>query len=419
MSKKSLVLSALRAVSLASLTMISAPSHALFGADAVICLNCVTSIEFGVQSERLIRAIQGASTAITTAQAESSRVIAEAQAKTEASMEKTRIENRFELMDPCSVMSTSQAGSNVDRRSPAASGRGASGGGGPGASSGGRPTAGASGEMQRALQISSGAMIAPPPEIQASLASQGACSTFVVGGARERACVKAGFSLGNANGHPNADTRAETLFDGPQTTADLAKGVRRRLTVPDGNTAEKTAIAAFVRNMETPVDLRELTVAEAKSDAGRNYMGLRDSYEAAMSLATKPMRDQESFITANKDYLPILNQLLRGGDAGFINKHLTEAFPSWRTNGISLAEMINLEAVRRFMNPDWQLRIATSNPQQLQIEQVQMQAAQLWMTSMLLERIQHMSIINGATAGAALRQEKLPGLVKAHQAAQR
>ena len=389
---------------------------------AVYCTNCATSsqaygITAAIEGSRvaIVQAIQGASTAQTTATSETGRAISEANTATEAEMERLRVRSRYALPDPCSMTSASRGGVSSARSHPGGSGRGAGGGGSSGSAAG---SAGANDSMVKALEISSGAQPAPAPEVVASIAASGACGTFASGGERERMCSGARFSTGVSSGFPNADVRAETLFDGPQTESDMSAGVRRQLTIPPGNSPERTAVAAFIRNLETPLDLRALKPKELDSIAGRNYMAFRDSYEAAMSLATKPMRDQQSSMTASVSTLPVLRQMMKGLDAPFVSRWLTQAYSRWNRDGISSAELLQLEAARRYMNEDWYVRIVAADDHLLQIEALQLQALQVWQQNLLLERIQQANVIAGAAAGATIRQEKMPQLVNLHKAAQ-
>jgi hypothetical protein len=146
---------------------------------------------------------------------------------------------------------------------------------------------------------------------------------------------------------------------------------------------------------------------------------LRDSYDAALSMATKPVRDQESLITANKATLPVLKQLAKSEDGKYVTTVLNKTFPSWQTDGISFAQLIQLEADRRYLNEDWHVRMAAANEKQLAAEAVQLQAFNGWMQAAMLERTQQVAVIQGTAAGAALRAEKLPQLIAAHKAAKR
>ena len=396
----------------------TAPSYT-FGRP-VYCINCATSeqaagiiaaITTGFANTAL--AIQGAAAAQTASTEAASRVVAEANAKVEQDMATSKALINYRPVDPCAATAmtnatTGGAGDSMrDRGAPV--GRGGGGGGGSAV-----PSAGLNESMRRAIEISKGATKAPSPEVQAALGASGACGTFVSGGARQRHCEGAGFPASPSNGHPNADVRAETLFDGPQKTDTIV----RRLTYK-GNSAEATAVEAFLRNLETPVDLRELTPAELKTDAGRNYMALRDAYEASLSLATKPARDQAMLLRANPNTKGIVEQLLQSDDGPFVRSYLARAYPNYASDGISIAELINLEAERRYKNPQWLVRMSQAPERALLQEQVQLQAVQLWMMAMLLERVQQLAVVQGNAAAGIIRTEKMPALVAAHRAAQR
>lgn len=383
----------------------------------IYCVNCVTETTgqrifsaVNQAQERIVGAIQGASTAQSAAAAETGKMVADANTKTSADMKKLEAQIQYVPLDPCAVTAAARGGSAASKNRPSGTGRGGS---AP------TPTAGATSEMTETLKIANGAIPAPPPELAAAMAAKGACGTFAKGDLRENACRAAGFSVGVSSGFPNADIKAETLFDGPQSAADQAAGVNRKLTIKPGNSPERMAVNAFVRNLETATDLRTLTAAEVNSEAGRNYMALRDTYDAAMSLATKPLRDQEGLITANKTTIPIIKQLLKSQDGPYVNDYLGKAYPAWQTDGISYAQLMDLEASRRYLNEDWHVRIAGATEKQLMTEHVQMLALQGWVNTSILERLQQVAILQGTVAGAGIRSEKMPLLVAAHKAAKR
>lgn len=416
MTKLSLLPASYLAAALFVLMSLGAPVAAQ---THVFCVNCATDstaqqILTAVNNTRtqIVNAIKGATETQSAAIVESAKITSDANTRTEADMEKVRTTIKFEPLDPCGVTAAARGGSATSTNKPAGGGRG--GGGGS------TPTAGATSDMQRALKISDGTLPAPAPEIAAALAAKGACGTFAKDGLRAEACRSAGFSANASSGYPDADIKAETLFDGPQSAADRSSGVvKRRLTIQGGNSPERTAVESFIRNLETPVDLRTLAPNEINSEAGRNYMALRDSYDAALSLATKPVRDQQSLITASRLTLPVLRQLARSEDARYVTARLNTAFPSWRTEGVSFAELMQLEADRRYLNEDWHIRMAGANEKQLAAEQVQLLAFAGWTNVAMLERFQQQAVIQGTTAGAALRSEKMPQLIAAHRAAKR
>ena len=389
-------------------------------ARAVHCTNCATSSQASVIISslntgftNLATAIQGASAANTASAEGTARVIAEANAHTQSEIERSRSLIRYQPLDPCgatAMVNSAPGGSqDVARNRGSTSGRSAT----------GVPRGDAvRGNMRQALEVASGVKPAPAPEISAAVASQGACETFVASNAdtpRARACRGAQIPQRTPNPHPDADVRAETLFDGPQRDAGQ---IVRRLTYRQ-DTHEHGAMEAYLRNLAVPIDLRELSKAEVQTEAGRIYMALRDTYEAMISLATKPARDQARMMRADENTKDIINQLLNSDDAPFVRDYLSRAYPDYQRDGISFAELINLEAERRYRNPKWMERMASASDRQLLQEQVQMQAFQIWQMNLLLDRVQQLAIVQGQTAASATRTERLPGLIAAHRAAQR
>jgi hypothetical protein len=404
---------------IASFLLLAAGLMMSSSAHAFSCANCfneatahryfpslITAVNAG--TERIVGALQGAASSQATATSEAGRIISEAGARTAAEMAKNEATNKFQHIDPCSVTAVARGGANMVNQRPRGGGRGSA-----------PAKFGATEPFKETLEISAGLKPAPAPEIAAALATKGACGTFARGGVRETGCRDAGFDVGLSSGFPNADVKAETLFDGPQAQADIDAGVRRKLTIAPGDSKEKMAIAAFIRNLDTPVDLRSLTRGEINSEAGRTYMAFRDSYDASMSMASKPLRDQESLITANVSILPVLTQLGKGEDAPYVTAYLNKAYPNWKRDGISFAELLQLEAGRRYLNADWHARMAGANERQLLAEQVQLQAVGNWLQVQMFEKLQQIAILQGTTAGAGIRAEKLPQLVAAHKAARK
>lgn len=412
------VVSMKKALLWTALSIVFSAPMAAHAQRSVYCTNCATSgqasailgsLNSGFQ--QVVGAIQGASTANTVAAENAARITSEAAAKNAADMETSRSVIKYEPIDPCSTVAvvngTTGGSGDVARDRGRPIGRGGGGGGGA------RP--GVSKQMGDALEVAAGAKEPPPPEVQAAVVSRGACESFAQGGVRAAMCTKAGFGASASNGHPNADIRAETLFDGPQKNQG---SIVRRLTYKPGSN-EETAIEAFLRNIDTAIDLRALSAGELKTDAGRQYMALRDSYEASMSLATKPARDQALMMRASPATKDILKTILQSDDADFVRQYLNNAYPNHANDGISFAELINLEAERRYRNPKWHIRMTSADERQLLQEMVSMQAAHLWMTAMALERLQQIAILQGNVAASSIRAEKLPQLAAAHKAAQR
>jgi hypothetical protein len=376
---------ALLAIATCAAMFASAPAHALCDGCVVNAIQQATTT-IAAKIDQVIGAIQGSSQTLATEQARSAEMIAQGNQRTQTTTEQARQTARFQLSDACAVLASTKGTADAARSGASLGGVGRGGGGG--GSTGG----GVSSDMKRAIRISAGAEPAPSPELQAKLASSGACSSFASSpsnAVRAGTCAAAGFSADASNGHPDADIRAETLFDGPQRGSTVSQ-FRRRLTI-DADGPERAAVEAYMRNLNTPIDLRQLKKAELQSDFGRQYMTYRDAYEARMSLAEKPARSMAANHTANRDLLPVIQQLLSSDVTGqFVKNYLDKNYPRWSTNGISNDELNNLEAERRYLNRDWHLKMASLPPEAHTKEQTTIMAFQAVLMTRILERLEMM-----------------------------
>jgi len=356
----------------------------------------------------LANAISGAAETTSKASSGSAKVISESAQRTASEQAAIRNEQRFSGIDPCNVL-VSTIGTSESSRSGVTATGGGSGGGGP------KPAPGGSAGMNEVLDVAEKRRAAGIPEVEAAKSAKAACSTFASGGLRAEACSSSGFSPSNSAGYPDADIRASTLFDGPQTDADGTK-FTRRLTV-DMTGAEGTALRALMRNLDQPVQLQDLTNAQRATDAGRQYMALENVFAARLSVAKYPQEAQANLLAAKTELIEMVKQMLKTEDAAFVQKYLDKNAPNWSSKGISMAELIALETQRRYMNPDWQLRLLGMSDTDLARENVRMQAMNAWLQSIALDRQIVASVIESNAAQAAIRSEMMPQLVAANKRA--
>ncbi len=396
--------------------LVPTPARAVYTCDGCV----VTAVEAAATAitgaivtlqERLVRAVHGNAATITAEQAKAAELVAESNQRTQSNMEQIRQEDRYKLPDACALLAASRPGA---QDAPRVSG-GLGGGAGRGGASfnGGSRT---SDNMKKANDIAARRTAAPSPEAQASLAASGACNSYATGGSvRGKSCELAGFSANASSGYPDADIRADTLFDGPQTGSGAA--FRRNLSISaDGD--ERSALESYLRNLNTPVDLRELKKAEMVTDAGRQYRAFRDTYEARMSVAEKPARMLVADRIATTSLKPTLDQLLQSTvSRAFVQNYLTRNAPDWATKGISVDELITLEAERRYSNRDWHLNMASLPPEAHVKEQTTMMAYQVFLLSRIYERLGVQAVLQGQVVATAVRSEMLPQLMSLHSAA--
>ena len=272
------------------------------------------------------------------------------------------------------------------------------------------------GGMAKSRDIANNLVAAPIAEAQAALAVKEACGAYVPGGVRGEACKAAQYAFSASSGFPNADIRAETIIDGPQ--ASEQQTIKRRTINPSD--PGSYAIDDFMRHVDTPIKPRALTVSEASSQAGRQYLSFNDSYEARISLATKPMRVMNANHAPAKSTINVLKTLL-ASDASkdFVNEYLSKAVPNWASTGISEDEMMNLEVLKRYTNSNYFVAVAAMPAVTVAREQLLAQSltnALLWR---LIQSTETSGVVQGQAVAATVRQEMTPQLNALYAAAVR
>ncbi len=359
-------------------------------------------------------AIAATNASVTSSTTEAARMQASTQVQTATQQQIAQAGNRYQLSDACGVTS---AASGVGDASKVSITGGVTRGGGGGAPSGTNMTGGDS-NFNESMNIFTGTAAPPTVEKQAMLSTAGACSTFVNGGLRKLYCSDAGLNTGASSGFPDADVRSETLFDGPQKDAWSANAQRRYTISADG--VDRTATAAYMRNLNTPIELPQLRKTELTTDQGKQYMAARDTYEARMSFAQRPSNEWLSYITENKTLIPVAKQMIQGESYGeYAKEFLSKNMPQWESRGISMAGILALESSKRYLNKAWYVFMAGQSPDVHIKEQTNMQAQNLYMQYMILEQLMKMNAQLGQINGTNTRIEMNPELVRLHGAAAR
>lgn len=284
--------------------------------------------------------------------------------------------------------------------------------GGGGGAGGGKTLSTGSTSLNKAIQISDGVIAAPTPETQALMAHEGACQAYAAG-TRETSCRDAGTPTGSAT-LPNADVRADTLFDGAQTKADTGK-----ISLAFSDT-QMAAAKAYLRNVSNPIALRELTKAEARTNEGRSYLALRDAHGSRLDLATRPYNEWINSRAKYKATIPVLQAMLEGQGAAaeYLAKELPKVAPDWRTEGVSLHQMMAFESARRYQNPAWIKEIAkATDPMTLAREQLVISALNADIATKQLIESQKTNLYLGAIYQASLNKDFMPEVIAQHRKA--
>lgn len=293
------------------------------------------------------------------------------------------------------------------------------GSGGVGSSGSRRPPRTGSPSMDAAIKVSEGTVAAPPPEVQAANAAVGACGVFAsaqVNSYRATACkgILKGGAISTPK-FPDADIRAETILGGPQPAADPEKFVTK-FTWDMTDDKTRDAVRAYMRNISSPITLRDLRPAEYGTDEGRRYAALNDSYKSRMSLAESPIKSHIGNFAPNKDFVALVDTISRGDD--YANRYFPKSFPEWRSKGISVSELINFEVQRRYYNPNWYRRLETAETDKdILLEQTYLMAFQNALTWRMIQDINRMNVAQAAQMTANIRLEMMPQLAAQHELA--
>lgn len=367
----------------------------------------------GQQLMRLENTISANSAKVANQVAEASQNQVERNIDIERSKQAVELERRTRMpLDPCANASRGLASPNFDQIHPGFSGANGAPFGPRGSGGGSRPYTG-SASMDKAVAIARNDEFAPPPEVQAVMAQRGACEAYASGKVRAQSCTWAGTSPSVSTGLPDADIRASTIFDGAQTAADQGK------VSLSFNDKQLAAATAYVRNLSAPVQLRDLTKIETQTDEGRRYLALRDSYQARVDLAMRPVEEWTSNRTKYAATIPILKAMQEGGGAAarYLAQHLPQAAPDWQSKGISLHHLQYIDAARRYDNPEWLKEIGSADEVTLQREQLLISAQMASLMSKSLLATEKTNALLGAVYQASLNKDFMPELAAQHKRA--
>lgn len=292
--------------------------------------------------------------ALTNAIAKGSELDSQTNRQTQVELERARRDAALEQANGCSVTARSKSGG-------AGSGAKGSGGryGGGGAPVKMTGNSSVSKVMATAIDRGNGLEPAPSTNKQIEDTAQGACETYAAGDPlREKWCRDAGFGVGNLTGFIQADVRAETLFDGPQTSKD-AQGFKHQRTL--GVTGkELDALNSFIYHLEKPQQIEDPQTLDMKTREGKGYLALKTTFDARISMGSKPTRDYVGVRSPDKETIPMLQQLTADPVTGaWVSQYLQKSTPNWASTGISVEELEHLELERRYLNPAWQLDFAS------------------------------------------------------------
>ncbi|MGC0015632.1 conjugal transfer protein TraW [Ralstonia pseudosolanacearum] len=178
--------------------------------------------------------------------------------------------------------------------------------------------------------------------------------------------IQLGYAGCKSSTMPDADAEVDSLFIGagvPGKDVDLTF-----------SQAQQDAARAYARMAIDPQPPENITKAEANTETGRLYVAMQKAYQANMSAAIKPLNDE---IASHAPFAGSgrLIQDLKQSDAAAQYFNASASAIAKSIGVMSLAELEDFEAGRRWRNPYWHVEFGTlADPTKLARESLFTQA---------------------------------------------
>ncbi|MBS1169296.1 MAG: hypothetical protein H6R01_214 [Burkholderiaceae bacterium] len=211
---------------------------------------------------------------------------------------------------------------------------------------------------------------------------------------------KIGYAGCNATNMPDGDANIESLLTGagkPGKEPDMTFSKE-----------QEEAGRAYASLSVDPHGPEHLTKAEANTEQGRLYIAMQKAYQANMSAAEKPAFDAIAARVPFSGSQALINELKKAeGAAKYYDATASKVAKS--TGTMSLAELQDFEAGRRFRNPYWIIAMgAEADPTKLQREGIYMQAFANEMLYQMFRRMEQQDIRLGLILASLTRNEMMP-----------
>ncbi|MBC8641600.1 conjugal transfer protein TraW [Caballeronia sp. EK] len=259
--------------------------------------------------------------------------------------EQDRIARETELpIDPCSTSGSNYANQAI---------RGA------GATSSSYRRGGGSGTASVSSSVLGHALSDAAPSAEASRRASTAIHQQKYCSALE---VRLGYPGCGSSSMPDADAQAESIFTGAGQA-----GKTPDLTFTKD---QEEAARAYTRLSLDPQPPENISRAEAATESGKLYIAMQKAYQANMSAAEKAQNDETASHMPFANSASLIEQI-KQSDAAAQYFNATASNVAKSTGQMSLAELLDFEAGRRWRNPYWVIeQSAVSDPTKLQREQL-------------------------------------------------
>src|SRR5260363_90457 len=311
----------------------------------------------------VVNAVQSASSAVVNA--------------IQRQAERERVARETELpIDACGASGSNYAASAVRHTQMAAS----------------RYRRGGASTSNRALNV---ALNQPAPAIDASRQT-----TATIHLAHYCSAIEAKLGYCTASTLPDGDTDAASLFTGagkPEKPADLS-------VIPE----QIDAARAYARLALDPNPPQHITSEQARTEKGRLYLAMQKAYQTSISSSEKAMFDEIASHTPFPGSAQLIREI-KQSDAAARYFDATASRTAKRTGAMSLSELPDFEAGRRWRNPYWIVEMAAqADPVQLAREQLFTTAFIAELQYQRLQKSKHIEVLLGQILALLTRTMEQP-----------
>lgn len=202
---------------------------------------------------------------------------------------------------------------------------------------------------------------------------------------------------------PDGDASADSLYTGagmPGKDVDLTF-----------TTQEIEAARAYERMSVDPEPPQYITKAEANTEVGKLYIAMQKAYQANVSSAENTINNLIAARAPFPGSAQLINDINSSSDSAeqYYNANASPVAKS--TGTMSLAELEEFEAGRRWRNPYWQIEMgAVADPTKLAREQLYTTAFMADITYQNFQRSQHIEVLLGQLLAMLERTNERPAL---------
>lgn len=213
--------------------------------------------------------------------------------------------------------------------------------------------------------------------------------------------VALGYSGCSSSSMPDGDANADSLYSGagmPGKDVDLTF-----------TSQEIEAARAYGRMSIDPEPPQYITRAEASTEVGKLYIAMQKAYMANITSAENTINNLIAARAPFPGSAQLISDINSSSDSAQRYFNANASPVAKRTGTMSLAELEDFEAGRRWRNPYWQIEMgAVADPTKLAREQLYTSAFMADMAYQNFQRSQHMEVLLSQILAALERTGERP-----------